>query len=351
MKTRIVLLVCFLSVYSPVPIFPAAPSPAFGSTGVDSVDCPDRFYLRAFFEIRDMIIGHTAPDYKRAVFLMEWAYLGGQPDYDRFSAEIRRTAEKIEAFVRKQGADRYRTGRNYGLWEYLFRPHEMNGYKPFVYDPEDCGGQRDFTKLFVLKLMRTHSGQCRSLPALYKILADELGAEAFVARAPQHYFIMHRDEQGRMINLETTSGAFPTDAFFIGNFEISDQALRNRLYLHPMEERESIAYVLTEMLYGYVERYGYHDFIFLCADFVLAHFPTNLNGLFLRGNAINEKMREFAESGMDFFDPCFQAYDAQWKENARQIARTGFTEMSEEKINRLQENVDRLKDRGASPTP
>lgn len=37
--------------------------------------------------------------------------------------------------------------------------------------------------------MKTHTGQCTSLSIYYKILANELGTEAYIALAPNHMYV------------------------------------------------------------------------------------------------------------------------------------------------------------------
>jgi len=68
----------------------------------------------------------------------------------------------------------------------------INGFRPYVYDFDDFMGDKDWTKQFVTKLMRTHTGNCHSLPYLYKILCEEIGAKASLVLGPNHVYIKHR---------------------------------------------------------------------------------------------------------------------------------------------------------------
>ena len=47
-------------------------------------------------------------------------------------------------------------------------------HTPYMYDFDDPLGQRDWSQMFVCKLLETGKGNCHSLPYLYKILAEEL---------------------------------------------------------------------------------------------------------------------------------------------------------------------------------
>jgi hypothetical protein len=72
---------------------------------------------------------------------------------------------------------------------------------PMRYDFHDYRGEGDYRQQFVTKLLQTNTGQCHSLPLLYKILAEEMGVKAYLAFAPNHSYIRHQDEQGRWYNL------------------------------------------------------------------------------------------------------------------------------------------------------
>jgi hypothetical protein len=60
--------------------------------------------------------------------------------------------------------------------------------------------------MFVTKLLRTNSGQCHSLPLLYKLLADRLGIAARLSMAPNHSYIQVVGPDGELYSYETTNG-------------------------------------------------------------------------------------------------------------------------------------------------
>ncbi len=215
----------------------------------------DAYYNQAYLEMADMLDDKAPLSIKRAAFLIEWAYLEGDLDYDEFCLGIDTVANYIRRFIEVNNLDQYKTGDNFALFEYFAKPYSGNGYKPFTYDYDDFGGTDDYTKVFVSKLMRTHSGQCRSLPFYYKILAEAIGAEAYISLAPQHYFIRHRDETdpNKWINVELTGPSLSREIWLIENFGISDVAIRNKVYLYPLSDRETVALLLSELPHGYFE--------------------------------------------------------------------------------------------------
>ena len=71
-------------------------------------------------------------------------------------------------------------------------------------NPED-----DWRYQLVSRTIKTHKGQCHSLPWTFKLYAEELGANVSLAHAPRHCFIMYKDEDNLFpedwVNVETTA--------------------------------------------------------------------------------------------------------------------------------------------------
>ena len=164
-----------------------------------------------------MLEGSKPFSVKRAALLLEWVYLDGRLSYESYCQGIDTTVIALNKFIKANNLSNFRTGGNFALFEYFSRPYSMNNHQPFTYDFEDFAGSKDFTKLFVTKVMNTHMGQCRSLPMYYKILAEELHTEAYITFAPQHILIRHRDEQdpGKWVNVELTTQSLSREIFYI----------------------------------------------------------------------------------------------------------------------------------------
>jgi hypothetical protein len=132
------------------------------------IETRSRLYNQAYLEMADMLDGKQEISIKRAVFLQEWAYLDGELDYDEFCYGIDTVATFLRRFIKANGLEQYKTGGNFALFEYFSHPYSGNGYKPFTYDYEDFGGADDFTKIFVSKAMRTHSGNAEACRCITK---------------------------------------------------------------------------------------------------------------------------------------------------------------------------------------
>lgn len=254
---------------------------------------PANYYEAAYSEIAAMLDGKAVLSIKRAVFLSEWAYLNGNLDYGSYTAQIDSAAKAIKQFYTANRLNQFKTGLNVALFEYFAKPYSMNGHKPFTYDFDDFAGADDLTKLFVTKVMRTHSGQCHSLPVYYKVLAEAVGAEAHLAFAPQHVFIRHPDEQdpAKWVNVELTTQSLSREAFYIESFGITDDAIRNKVYLYPLTDKETVAFLLSWLAQGYCRKYQqWDDFTLRCAEKSLAYFPQNVDALTLKANVLNTKL-------------------------------------------------------------
>ena len=243
-------------------------------------------------------------------------------------------AAVIRHFITDNNLGRVKIGGNIALLEFFFRPYPMNGFQPFVYDFEDFRGKKDLTKVFVTKLMRTHTGQCRSLPLLYKILANEIGADAYIAYAPNHTFIRHRDEgDTRWMNVELTNHSLPREVFIIETMSITEEAIRKGTYMKPCKDREVVIHLLAELTVTYLSKFDYIDpFVHKCLGKVLEYDPDNLYALmnandcfFLMACQHRERLSEHGLPDDTFMDDLKSIL----QELEKRIKATGHVDMPE----------------------
>lgn len=280
---------------------------------------------------------------KRAVFLTEWAYLKGQLDYNRYCDSIDATVAKLKQFIHINNLNRFRTASNYALFEYFTKPNPLNGNKAFTYDFEDFTGDKDYSKLFVTKVMDTHTGQCTSLPLYYKILADELGAEAFLALAPHHMYIKHIDEYDRWVNIELTNGHFSTDAYMISSMAISAEAIKNKVYLDALSQKESIAMLLNNLASAYKKKYGYDNFTLKCNEKTLEYFPHYMPALFMKLHTLQKigltYIEKFGHTPSPFMDNNYKEF----KSLQKTIENFGYREITRENYEQWVRTMDEEK--------
>ena len=297
-------------------------------------------FLTAYTEIADMLDGKSSLSIKRAVFLAEWAYLDGNLDYDWFCSKIDSAVIFLHGFMKANGLDKYKTGKNMAIIEYFFNPWSGNGYKPFTYDHNDIDSKQDFTQQFVSKLIRTHKGQCRSLPYYYKILAEAIGAEAYIAYAPIHTFIRYPDADNLFpedwVNVELTTHQYTPEFYYIESFEINAKALQNKVYLHPLTDRETVAAQLSDLAVAYTVKYGvYDDFTWLCSSKSFEYYPCHYNTLITMGKSLDIALGRYLDNNGNKVDQYVLSLEKKSKELYEQLLAMGWEQLGEEYFKRL----------------
>lgn len=216
----------------------------------------DQAFLDGLNELQLMLNGKIPYSLKRAEFIVEWAYSGGNMNYEKFCHDIDSIAYILKRFIEVNGIQQYKTAPNFALFEYFTKPSPMNGNKAFSYDFEDFTGKKDFRKLFITKVMNTHTGQCTSLPLYYKILCNELGGQSSLAFAPKHMYVKHIGEDGKWVNIELTNGHFVRDEWLIQTHQINTEAIRNGVFLTALSDKENIAFMITQLGKAYQQKYN-----------------------------------------------------------------------------------------------
>jgi hypothetical protein len=298
----------------------------------DTLVTKDEYFNKAYNEITNMLEGKLPLDFKRAVFLTEWAYLGGELDYSKFCNDIASKAQTLKVFVQEKGFGHYKTAGNFALYEFFTRPCKMNGNQSYTYDFNDFTGANDWRQTFVTKLTESHKGNCRSLPYLYKILAEEIKTEAFLAFAPNHVYIKHIDEQGKWVNVELTNGHFSSDAWMISSTGISAEAIQKGIYMEALDLKSSVAFCLTELGTGFEKKYGIDEFGLLCCNKTLEYFPKSIHTLMSKHNimrTIGLQNVKNTKSGKPT-DKMIAWHD-EFKRNEALIEGLGYREMSDDK--------------------
>jgi hypothetical protein len=251
------------------------------------------YYYYVAEKLLDMLHGETSLNLKEAVFSVEDAYFEGQLDRAKYENAISELALTAQLKARQDGYDwnnamtrnvmLFRTMSDTLTVKFPLRENSSVSY-PMRYDYDDPWGHENLSKLFVTKLLETRMGQCHSLPLLYLILCETVGTEANLAFSPNHSYIKLNDRQGNWYNLELTQGKIVTDAFMIGSGFITSEAIKHGLYMEPQTQKQTIAHCLSDLAAGYVQKYGYDQFVIQCVDSVLKYAPGNISALALKSN-------------------------------------------------------------------
>jgi regulator of sirC expression with transglutaminase-like and TPR domain len=170
------------------------------------------------------------------------------PRIDR--AGTQQTIERMAATARSlAGVDADDADKLAAVRTLIYQAGPWNDNRPFAYDHNDPLGH-DVRNKLLATYVRTRLGNCVSMPILFLILGDRLGANVSLAQAPHHLLIRWRQSSGREINLECTSGGLPArDLWYRRQLPpITDEALAHGVYLHALSRRENVAAMATTVM-------------------------------------------------------------------------------------------------------
>ena len=176
----------------------------------------------------------------KAVYLSEAPFYNYPPSFEVFQGAIKQKAKLARQILQKEGlSEKNNSAINYAIQKLFSQNniyYDTKTKKEFVakkiaYDFDDFDGEKDWTKMFVTKLLQTNSGQCHSLPLLYLCIAEQLHAKAYLSLAPNHSFIQYFDSKGERKNFETTNGNLVNIIWLMQSNAISSIALKNKTYL------------------------------------------------------------------------------------------------------------------------
>jgi regulator of sirC expression with transglutaminase-like and TPR domain len=164
-----------------------------------------------------------------------------------------------------------------GLRTYLYDPGYWNEQKIFRYDFKDPLGSNTRHKL--LPYLDTRQGNCVSMPILFVILGQRLGIDVSLSLAPLHILVTFTDEKGVTQYLETTSGARPARKEWLNKeFNITDAAIDNGLYLQKLNKKEMVA-VIGATLLEHAMKQGDYDKAVGISNVMLSAHPNNIQAM------------------------------------------------------------------------
>lgn len=273
-------------------------------------------YEKVFEQINCMLLETCQVSFKDAVFSVENAYFSNLLDKDDFDKPIAFLAQLTRKLIDSREliydfSDKDEVKKYAALFSVLsdsipvqIDENRMGYILPYTYDFNDIWGYNDWANMFVYKLLDTKTGNCHSLPFLYKILADEIGAKAHIAVAPNHFYIKHQNKGNGWYNTELTSGMFPIDAWLMASGYIHLDAIVNKLYMEALNEKQMLALCLIDLAKGYERKLGDYvdlDFILKCCDTALKYYPHYINALILK-----------AETKKKYFDALMVEHNAEY---------------------------------------
>ncbi|SFN21259.1 hypothetical protein SAMN05421594_1505 [Chryseobacterium oleae] len=236
---------------------------------------------QAYYDAYTQLASLNTENYpvSEANFIVENAYYGGKQNYNQFKSGIQKTAKQLLQKMKERKQDtESNTDKNLMVFEYFSKDMKLGGvqHKAIKYDFEDYMGQKDHSKMFVSKLLKTGSGQCHSMPLLYLMLAEEMNTEAYLAYAPNHTYIKFLDEEGEWQNAELTNGIFTANSLILESGYIKSEALQNDIYMKSLSKQELLAQFYADLANGYIHKYGMDEFVGNTLDKALEYSPNNI---------------------------------------------------------------------------
>lgn len=319
-------------------------------TGYGQEDAAKVRYQQAFDELHRMLKGEIPISFKRAVFITENAYVGNVLSYDEFCFQVDALVKLTKAVAATDGLDYNKGDRNQVLLagsiykvmkdSLIFEsPDKTVRFQniPFTYDMDDFWGEHDWTKMFVTKLLYEQTGNCHSLPALYKIIADEVGVDAWLAIAPNHTYIKQWSDKTGWYNTELTTGRFPFDAEIKLNSYIKTETIAAGVYMDTLSSKETISYVITDLAQGYVKKFGYDDATPVkWLETALVYYPDYPNAMILRAELLKKQYEQVMNvKGVSHFsnlwkDPLMKSQFKELEQSYYRIHQTGYRRMPKE---------------------
>jgi hypothetical protein len=298
-----------------------------------------KIYNNTYDTLNKILIENKSQSFVKSVFLVENAYLSNNLDFNKFYSYINDAISLIKVWQSENSignyyyTDSFNLSKNYGVYVFLkdtikvvYQGKEYS-HLPYTYDFNDFFGYQDWSNMFVTKLLATHKGNCHSLPYLYKILADELGATCWLSLAPNHMYIKNRCKKTGWYNTELTSGEFPIDAWIATSGYVPIDAIRSGIYMDTLSNQQAIALCVLDLAKGYEHQTkNYEDgFILKCCDLVLQYHPVNVQAILLKA----ETLKHIYEKQQLAKDDKATATYSQMEELYTQLFTLGYREMPE----------------------
>lgn len=257
-------------------------------------------YDTAFSKLNFLIKNNSIGDFKKAVFICENTFYGDTSSEEKFDKVIDYLKLLTEAWSLFNPIRNYKLSdsanfqNNFAIYHFLkdttklIIDNKEYIHLPYTYDFEDFFGRNDWSTMFVTKLLMTNRGNCHSLPYLYKILADEIGATCWLSFAPNHMYIKNRCKKIGWYNTELTSGEFPIDAWILTSGYIPIDAVRSGIYMDTLSNKQTIAQCVLDLAKGYeFQTKNYYDgFILKCCDLTLKYHPQNVQAILLKAETL-----------------------------------------------------------------
>jgi hypothetical protein len=260
----------------------------------------DATYRKAKDLLGNMLTGKIPVSLKDAFYILESAHGNNYLNYEEYSTTLKKSSDFIRQWLNQNGHGTAEPqALHFGIQTFMHDTltiskqmkeplgNAKTKHIPFVYDFVDFRAEKDFRNFFVTKTLATGTGQCNSLPTVYLLLAEQLGAKTYLSYAPLHSFIKFPDDKGTIHNYEPTSHFQIPDQWYAEHLHIGHEAYSNKIYLDTLNKKQIVAGAMMDLAFGYMANHGIVDGAFIeeCVEEAIAYFPNgeaNVQGWLLR---------------------------------------------------------------------
>lgn len=318
--------------------------------------------------LKDMLSGKQKLSVKDAYFAVESAYGNLHLTYEEYNNTINTNVKFIKLWLTQQGYDLNNPeALHYGLQQFMNDTLKLKQTKiddplsgnfvtthvPYYYDYIDYQAKEDTRNYFVTKTLATGTGQCHTLPVAYMVMAEALGIDVYLSYNPQHSFVQFKNNNGVMVNYETTIGQFITDQYYLETLPVMANAKRNKLYLESLNKEQVVATTLMDLAANFVDKHwvGNREFIEDCLNTANQFFPDkeymNTRSHYLHrklyANELNNIVQIKGLKGLDEIpnDPEALKIYNEYQEYMDRVNKSGFQDFPEEEYIRMMEYHDK----------
>lgn len=204
------------------------------------------------------------------------------------SIDIEANLQKIDAIVKtiqtQLAANATSMDKMLAVKKYLYETGAWNDFKPYQYDFKDPKGTLVKNKLLP-NYLASKQGNCVSMPLLFIVLGQRLGIDVTASTAPEHVLVKFTEsETGKTYNLETTSGAnFSRDVWYQQTMHVTDEALKNQIYLQKLSKTQTVAVMATVLAENYEDKHEYEKAMMI-SDVVLKYYKNDVSSMLMKGS-------------------------------------------------------------------
>lgn len=322
-------------------------------------------YHKALNTLKEMLSGKRPISLADAYYTVEAAYGNLQMSYEEYKKNIANSKAFITQWLIENGKNpKNPEAVHYGIQKFMGDNLQIsnnrtdNGgislpqaHKPFMYDYIDYRAEQDLHNYFLTKTLATGTGQCNTLPRVYIVIAEAMGANVYLSIAPQHSFIKYKNNNGTIQNYEPTIDWHMTDQDYSEGMPIMSAATKNKIYLDTLNKKQIVASIMVDLAYNFMREHWLADGKLMneCIDYAM-NFFHNKEGhdeaLILKSLLLASKLDKILYennitdlSNIEQIPEAVKAYN-EYRQNEEKIMRLGIQYFPESEYNAMLEKHD-----------